>query len=58
MPIREKIIYLHTIKPWVTKVRKQIHMPGADRFLSLKQDVLTISDLYSKVIFSEEALVS
>lgn len=58
MPIRERTTYLHTIKPWAAKGGKQIHMPDTDRFLSLKQDVLTISDLYSDVIFSVEALVS
>lgn len=33
-------------------------MPDTDRFLSLKRDVLTTSDLYSDVSFSVEALVS
>lgn len=58
MPIRERTHYLHTIKPWATKSGKQIHTPDKDRFLSLKQDVLTTSDLYSDGTFSVEALVS
>lgn len=54
MSIREMTVYLHTHKTWAAKKGKQIHTTDTDRLLSLKQDVLTTSSVYSDATFSVE----